>query len=361
MSMAMVYLSAMIVVWLIGHYGLNNQYRSRAITYMSLMTIFTILLIISAFRTGIGDTYFYKHIYELIGTNLANSSLGEVITSFDHERGFYTGIALLNMISTDPQLLVIVCAVITNALNLYDIYKFARPFELGIYLYFATVIFYVTMNGMRQALVASIFFWGVRYIIRGEWKKYLILILLLSNLHTSALLLIPVYYIARHEAWGDFFWKVFTGGVIVFIIFPIIKPVIVMILQDTQYAVYGNDMAQGGESVNLLRVLVMLVPPSLAFTVRKELAKQWKESHIFIFMSMLNFIFILWSIQYLYFYRVCMYFEVFNLALMPRVISCMDKQKGMCIYVYLIICYFIFAYYQVAVCWGEKFSNILFK
>lgn len=361
MSMACVYLSAMFSVWLIGHYGLNERYRSKVITVVSLGAIFAIIFAISGFRTGIGDTYFYKHSYKLIGQKIEAISVGGALLGTEFEIGFRLLIIGLNLLTSDPQSMVLLCAFITNAFNLHSIYRYAKPFELGIYLYFATVIFYVTMNGMRQALVASLFFWGVKFIIKGEWKKYMVLVLFLYFFHTSALFLIPVYFIARHKAWGKFFWKMLIGSILFFIIFPVIRPIMVIGLQGSRYVAYGNDMASGGQSVNLIRVLIMLVPLVLAFFERKRLAEQWPDSNVFIFMSLLNFIFIFWSVQYLYFYRVCIYFELFNLALIPRTIACMEKKKGICLYLYLIVFYFVFAYYQVAVCWGERFSNLLFK
>ncbi len=360
MTMAQVYLPMMFIFLIIGHYGVNSRYQSKWVVGLSLVTIWISLFIISGFRTGIGDTYFYKHTYKHIGKMLHQMPLQQVLATFDGEQGFYYMIVFLNFITADPQILVLVCALVTNTLNLHSIYKYARPFELGIYLYLATLIFYVTMNGMRQTLVASVFFWGVQFIIRGKCLPYMIMILVLTLFHSSAVLLVPVYFIARHKAWGKFFWKVCAVGLIVFMIFPVIRPIVVSVLSDTKYAVYGADMASGGEGVSLIRVAVMLVPLVLAYLVKEELETKWKDSHIFVYMSLLNFIFMLWGIQYLYFYRVCIYFEIFDLALLPRIIGCLKKKMAQCAYIALIIFYAVFAYYQVAICWGEKFSNLLF-
>lgn len=361
MTMAQIYLPMMFIFLIIGHYGINSRYQSKLVVGLSLATIWLGLMIVSGFRTGIGDTYFYKHTYKYIGTQLKNMPLNEVLATFDGEQGFYYMIVFLNFISEDPQLLVFICALVTNTLNLYSMYKHSKPFELGIFLYFATVIFYVTMNGMRQTLVASIFFWAVRFVIKGKPISYMVTVAILTLFHTSAILLFPIYFIVRHKAWDSFFLKLCAVGGFIFAIFPVIRPIVVKVLCDGQYSAYGVDMATGGEGVSLIRVAVMLVPLILAYLVKDELAIKWKESHIFVYMSLLNFIFILWGIQYLYFYRVCIYFELFNLALIPRMIGCLKKKMAQCAYIALITFYTVFTYYQVAICWGEKFSNILFN
>lgn len=358
-SMASIYLPSMFIVWLIGHYGVNSRYQSKTITWMSLVTIFSILFFISGFRANIGDTYFYRHTFTLIGDKLKYMPVKEVLAEFTGEQGFYYMITYMNLITSDPQILMLVCAFITNALNLYCIYKYAKPFDIAIYLYFATVIFYVTMNGMRQALVASVFFWSVRFIIKGNWLAYFIIILILRYFHSSAILLLPVYFIARQKPWGKVFWTICGAGVSFFIAFPVFSSFIVTILNDTSYAVYGQDMQVSEQGVSLIRVMIMLVPPVLAYMVRDKLKETWEESSIFIYMSVLNFLFILLGVRYLYFYRVCIYFELFNLALLPRILGCLERKKANCLYVYMIVCYFIFAYYQTVICWGEYYRNIL--
>lgn len=359
MGMANIYLPTMFIVWLIGHYGINSKYQSRVLVYMSLAIIFGILFFISGFRTNIGDTYFYAHSYKLLGEKMQYIPLKEILESFTGEKGFNYMQVAMNLVTPDPQILILVCAFITNALNLHSIYKYTKPFEMGIYLYFATVIFYVTMNGMRQALVAAVFFWGVRYIIKGKWLPYMIMIVILATFHSSALLLLPVYFIVRQKAWGKTFWITCGIGLLFFIAFPVLKPFVVNILQDTSYGEYGSDMVQAEKGVNLVRVLVMLVPPLLAYSVREKLSETWEESSIFIYMSVFNFLFMLLGVQYLYFYRVCVYFELFNLALLPRVLSCIEKRKANALYVYMIVFYFLFAYYQVVMSWGEPYSNRL--
>ncbi|MEG0579281.1 MAG: EpsG family protein, partial [Niameybacter sp.] len=242
-----------------GHYGINNKIQSKVLVAFSLTLIFGILFGIAGFRTGIGDTYFYKHSYEIIGENIARGDMEAVRNLFSDEVGFNALMVGLNYISPDSQLLVIAMAFITNLLNLKSIHKYARPFELGIFLYFATVIFYVTMNGMRQAFVASIFFGGVRFIIKGNPIKYCVMVLILSLFHSSAIILLPLYFIVRQEAWKKVFWIIAAIFLAATTAFRPFMPIVVDMLEGGRYDAYAQDMTSGGEGVNIIRVMTMLV------------------------------------------------------------------------------------------------------
>lgn len=360
LPMVNVYFCSMFLVLLIGHYGINNKVQSKLLIAVSLTLIFTILFVISGFRTGIGDTYFYKHSYKLVGESLAKGDMIAIRNFLDNEIGFNGLLVALNYITPDPQILVILMAFITNGLNLRSIYKYTRPFELGIYLYFATVIFYVTMNGMRQAFVASIFFcFGVEFIKKRKFVRYCILILFLTLFHNSAIILIPLYFVVQKEAWKKLFWIVAAIFGAATTAFRPLMPIVVDMLEGGRYDAYAQDMSNGGEGVNLIRVIVMLVPLILAYFAREDLKEQWEDSSLFVFMSLFNFGFMLLSSQYLYFYRVCIYFELFNLALIPRCIACLRGKIAKVTYVYTIGCYALFCYYQVAITWGGNYTNII--
>ncbi|WP_053984387.1 EpsG family protein [Niameybacter massiliensis] len=360
MPMVNVYFCSMFLVLLIGHYGINNKVQSKLLVAVSLSLIFAILFIVSGFRTGVGDTYFYKHSYEIVGEKLAAGDMEGIKTLFAEELGFNALMVGLNYITPDPQILVLVMAFITNILNLKSIYKYARPFELGIYLYFATVIFYVTMNGMRQAFVASIFFClGIQLIKKQKFFRYVILTLFLATFHNSALIFIPLYFIGKKEAWGKLFWWIAGFFIAATTAFRPFMPMVVEMLEGGRYDAYAQDMASGGEGVNTIRILIMLVPLVLAYLVKDDLKQQWEDSSLFIFMSLLNFGFMLLASQYLYFYRVCIYFELFNLALIPRCLGCLKGKISRIAYVYLIGFYALFCYYQVAITWGGNYTNII--
>jgi len=346
-----VYFITMLIVYIIAHIGINSKYESKFLSRLSAFVIFVILVIISGFRTGIGDTFFYKHKYMLLVEN-------PVADFKDKDVGFTFFMLLLAKLSKDPQILIFVTSFITNLFIVIALYKYSKPFEVGIFLYFGTVLYYVTMNGIRQSMVAAIMLWAVKYISEGRFIKYTALVLLLSTLHQSAIIFIPLYFLVRTEAWSRTFWITLGSALVFTIAFKPLSGTTAGLLESTVYENYGQDMLTNEETVNSIRVLITLVPLVLAYFVRDRLKNEWPESRIFIYMALFNFIFMLLGTQYLYFYRLCIYFDLFNLILIPKLLQFYGKQKGMSLYVYLILLYLVFCWYQVDL-WHEGYKNVL--
>lgn len=351
--MIYIYFSAMVIAYLISHIGINNKYRSTFISVLSAGSIFVILVLISGFRSqaSIGDTPFYAHSYKLIGQN-------PVFDSKTKDVGFVIIMILLNKITSDPQILIFLTAFVTNLFIILALYRYSKPFELGILLYFGTVLFYVTMNGMRQSMVAAILLWAVKYVINNSWKRYFLLVLLLSMLHQSALIFLPLYFLVRKKAWGKGFWITIGASVVVMGVFKPMLGTIAGILESTSYGNYGKDMLTNTSSTNIIRLFITIVPIVLAYFVRDRLKEEWPGSNVFIFLSLFNFIFMLLSTQYLFFYRLCIYFDLYNLILIPHLLPLFKRQKRLSLYVFTIVFYFIFSFYQVSL-WGDNYRNIL--
>ena len=110
------------------------------------------LVIISGLRSNIGDTYFYKHIYVI------NDFTWEFITS-QKDIGFGILQMILKKYSDDPQIMIFTTALITNVLIISVLYKYSRMIELSIYVYITGGLFLVSMNGIRQVLSCSNYFY----------------------------------------------------------------------------------------------------------------------------------------------------------------------------------------------------------
>ena len=153
------------------------------------------LVIVSGLRNNIGDTYFYMHAYTLLN----DQSLSDL--KFERDPGFHIFQLFLYQISDDPQILIFTTALITNVLIVITLYKYSRMIELSLFVYIASGLYTVTMNGLRQSLAAALIFTATRYIMNGNFKKFLLVILLASTIHQTALIFIPVYFIVRRKAW----------------------------------------------------------------------------------------------------------------------------------------------------------------
>jgi transmembrane protein EpsG len=296
--------------------------------------VIAIMVLVSGLRKNIGDTFFYMHSYAI------NHFSWE---GFKAEFGFNLLQMLLQQVSYDPQLLVFIVALITNVLLLLVLYKYARLFELSIYVYITSGLFLVSMNGIRQFLAAAIAFAATKYIFSNNWIKYIVVILLAATIHQSALILIPIYFIVRRKAWTYQTYILLSVAVILVIGFSQFSEALFTVIKDTKYSEYKDYELHGA---NYLRVVVTAVPIVFAYFGREKLRKIFPDSDYVVNMSLINLVFMLISTQQWIFARFSIYFGLYNLILIPWVVELFVSKEQKLIYYAILVCYFIFYFYE---------------
>ncbi|EJT6165236.1 EpsG family protein [Clostridium perfringens] len=313
-------------------------------------SIFVILLLalIAGLRWGIGDTPAYVHLYSLIEPGYDPKG--------GYELGFVLFLAILKIISKDPQFMIFVTGIITTILNLWTIRKYCKDsyFELAIFVYVASGYYLVTMNGIRQSLAASIIFAGTSFILRGEFKKYLFLCILMTTFHTSALVMIPAYYVVRNEAWSKRIYQLLILFLIGMVLYEPLMEIIYNLLGNSKYADYQN-FNEGGS--NILRVIVFAIPVILSYIKRDKL-KEWSYANIFVNMSLISFLIMGFSLYNWIFARFTIYFQIYSFVLLAYIIkNCFEKSEKRLIYYGFLVCYFLFFIYEYKISLGIIYTS----
>ena len=304
----------------------EKRYKVTAIMFSVIVAL--ILIFVSGM---------YMHSYKLLSKN-------PVMPKDGKDLGFTMISLLLILISSDPQILIFVVALITNLFNVISFNKYKSYLELQVYMYITSGYYIVTMNGMRQCLAAALLFMCVPLIIRGNFKLYCILVIIISMFHGSALMLIPIYFIVREKAWSKKMIIFMIFGMVCVLLYDIMSPIFFKALQSTQYAEYA-DYDAGGSS--FMRVVVNFVPVILAYLKRKELKEVWPESNVFVNMSIINTMFVAAGMFNWIFNRFTLYLQLYNFVLIPFIIkNCFNGKERRMIYFAFMICYFVFFYYE---------------
>ncbi|EIF6290022.1 EpsG family protein [Clostridium perfringens] len=315
--------------------------------YFSIFAIL-ILALITGLRWGIGDTPAYVHLYSLIEPGYDPKG--------GYELGFVLFLAILKSISKDPQFMIFVTGIITTILNLWTIRKYCKDsyFELAIFVYVASGYYLVTMNGIRQSLAASIIFAVTSFILRGEFKKYLFLCILMTTFHTSALVMIPAYYVVRNEAWSKRIYQLLILFLIGMFLYEPLMAVVYKLLGNSKYADYQN-FNEGGS--NILRVIVFAIPVILSYVKRDKL-KEWPEANIFVNMSLISFLIMGFSLYNWIFARFTIYFQIYSFVLLAYIIkNCFEKSEKRLIYYGFLVCYFLFFIYEYKISLGIVYTS----
>jgi len=317
-----------------------------------LGALLTLVLISGLRGTSIGDTFNYVDIYR------DNKFTWNYIIS-KKDIGFGILQMVLQHFSANPQVMIFTTALITNLLIIIILYNYSRLFEISLYVYITGGLFLVSMNGIRQVLAAAISFTSIKFLMEGSWKKYIVVILVASLFHQSALILIPMYFIVRFKAWSKVTIALILLSIVIVIGFNQFSTLIFSALQDTQYANYKN-FHEGG--ANALRVVVNAVPLLIAFIGRKNLKRMFPNSDIIVNMTLLGFVFMLISTQNWIFARISIYFGLYHLILISWVVKLFRERDEKLIYYAILICYFTYYYYEnvisLNIVYQSKYLNL---
>jgi transmembrane protein EpsG len=294
------------------------------------------LVAVSGLRQNIGDTFFYKYAYEI------NDFTWDYITS-QKDIGFGILQMILKMYSEDSQILIFTTALITNVLIILVFYRYSRDIELSFYVYITGGLFLVSMNGIRQVLAAAIIFAATKFLIEGKWGKYFLVILFASTFHQSALVLIPIYFVVRYRAWSKATFILLFFSIVIVIGFDQFSSILFSAIGDTQYGHYAN-FAEGG--ANIIRVAVDAVPLVIAYFGREKLRQLFPGSDFIVNMTLIGFVFMIISTQNWIFARFSIYFSLYQLILISWIVKLFSERDQRFIYYALIICYFIYYYYE---------------
>ncbi|TLS49401.1 EpsG family protein [Paenibacillus antri] len=334
MNLAAVYLLAFMSRYLstrtaIGPAGIRPSY------YFGLLAAASLCLV-SGLRRNIGDTFFYMHSYVVEDFSLENLSLSG-------DFGFTILQALLHRITDDPQILIFVTGVATNALIVVVLLKYSRMIELALFVYIASGMFTVSMNGIRQYLAAAIIFAGLKYVLNGDWKKYFCIVLFASTFHKTALILLPIYFLVRREAWTKMTLMLLGVAVMLALGFNLVSNILFAALGDTKYSVY-SEFNEGG--ANVIRLAVNMVPIVIAYLGRHKLRQLWPKSDYIVNLALLSNVIMLIATQNWIFARLNIYFDLYNLILISWGVKLFVEKHRSLIYYGMIAFYAVYFFFE---------------
>lgn len=328
--------------------GSITQVRaSRPLIFGSLFS----LIFIAGLRTNIGDTYFYKHAYETNEFNWIDAADQKNI-------GFWLFQKLLKGLSGDPQILLFTTALITNVLIVWVFFKYSRMIELSLYVYITGGLFLVSMNGIRQVMTAAILFAATKYLINGNWFKYMLVVVFASTFHESALILIPIYFIVRYKAWSVATLLLLMSGVAIAAGYEHFSKFIFSAIENTQYGHY-SDFQEGGASI--VRVAVTAVPLVIAFLGREKLREIFPGSDVIVNMALLGLIFMVVSTKNWIFARFSIYFDLYQILLISWIVKLFSPKDQRFIYYAILICYFFYFFYESVITLNIEYKSDFFN
>lgn len=137
------------------------------------------ILLISCFRYGVGTDYFYTYVPQFL--SIVNGSYTHY-----YEPGFYLLNLLVASLTSDPQWLIALCALLTLGLVYVVTVFLSDNYFMSILLFYLTYTYFVSINNIRQALASAILLLALYFLVRKKKIAFVLLTILAGTMHQSA-------------------------------------------------------------------------------------------------------------------------------------------------------------------------------
>lgn len=256
----------------------TNYYilSSRAVTYKvpAVVSVITMGYIVfwMGIHTWMADSTVYIIDYINLSTDL--SEIPKILQS-DIKGVLWKVIMILikGLISEDFHVWFFILATIMGFSVSHFYRKYSELFFYSMLLFIFTRDMTYMYNGMRQFLAIALLLPAFHWLLEGKTTKYLTLVAILSFIHFSVWIMVPVYFIVRCKPWGKIATlSTFAMCIICCFISPFVGAM-ESALENTHYANYSL-MFDSDDGVHPLRAIVASIPLIIAWFMRKQLQSE---------------------------------------------------------------------------------------
>lgn len=167
--------------------------REQTANLLLVAGIGFLLIVISAGRIAVGNDYWvYRQNFNIIANNGHISS----------EIGFNVVVWLLVRIFGYDNYIPIfaVFSILTVCLFLKALWDQAEWFAGSVFLLMTGGYYFSSLNSIRYYLAVAVCMYSMKYVMRKDYLKFILIICLAALFHKSVLVVIPVYLLARFLA-----------------------------------------------------------------------------------------------------------------------------------------------------------------
>ncbi len=246
--------------------------------------------------------------------------------------------------------------------------KYSDSFTLSVFLFFGTTSFSWMFNGMRQYIAVCAMFLMFPLLIKtGDVKKdrrhllvFIVLSIFLYTIHSSAIVILPIFLLCRGNLFGRWKTLLILGFVAASAFVDPFTNFLSDLFSDTSFGTVANDLKEY-DGANILRLVIAAIPIFLGIYRIKQIKNDNEPVFNFCFnMSLINVC--IWVpavvISGNTFGRFAEYCSVFNLILYPMIINRYYGGKTRKVLtIGLILAFSFWFYYQLKLTWGWPYLS----
>lgn len=163
--------------------------RQRLCNRVCLTAIFLILFLLSACRLNVGNDYAkYVEFMHLVNCDAYVPT----------EIGFNLLVKLIYGLSGYENFLLVFAfySFVTVLFFLLAMYEQSDEFGLAFFLFMTLGYYFQTFSTVRYYLALAVALYSMKFVLRKQWGRFVVLILLGATFHKSLLVVIPLYFLA---------------------------------------------------------------------------------------------------------------------------------------------------------------------
>lgn len=305
--------------------------------------------------SNFGDTSSYLSMFQE-----APTTLGELFSSFTEEskdKGFSVFTTLVKGVIGNREIIYFTIIAAVCILCVMAVYrKYSCNFIISAFFFLASGDYIQwNYNGIRQFIPVAILFACIGLILKKKYIPFIVLTLILSTVHASALLMIPMVFIVQGRAWNKKTMLLVIAVIIAIASLEQFTDLVTGIMENTQYS--GEvDQYLNTEGTSIQRVLVYSIPAILSLIFKGRIDRENNPViNLSANMALITaFTYLLSAFTSgIFLGRIPIYFSLYNYILIPWIIEhSFTKNSIRLIYLVLIGFYMIFYYYQMHITWG---------
>lgn len=222
-----------------------------------------------------GDTASYRSMFAEAPVTM--SGWDSYLDNVTKDKGFSVLMLLIKLVAKNSDVIFFLILAIIQMICIIMIYrKYSDNYWMSIFLFIASTDYMSWMhNGIRQFTAVAMIFAATTLILKKKYVPLLLVIILASTIHGSALLMIPIVFIIQGEPWNKRTLLFILASVVALVFVGQFTDILDTLLADTQYTNVVSDwQSWSDDGTNPIRVLVYSVPTILSFIGLRKIREE---------------------------------------------------------------------------------------
>lgn len=286
-------------------FAIGNIKSRISIKKVGFFLCFGFLAFFSAIRDGVGCDY-NSYVRHILNIQAGNYSYMEI--------GFQKVVLFFERIDPNPRFVIIVFGILTCFFYIKAIWDQSDDIPFSVFIFLAWGYYFLTYNTVRNYFALALVIYSIKFLQNKQILRFVIIVLIASLFHKSALVCIPLYLVAKLKFNKKHIF-LFVGIIVICLAAQgVISGIVYRIYPGYLNSVYDTSRIS---YLNILKALLVLVFGSFYFSNIKDdyLGRFYFNLNTF---SLIFYVGMYWLPEIS---RIGFYMNATTILLLPRIVN----------------------------------------